>query len=331
MAYISDIPKFSFGTAFEGTASEFKALASAAVELGCRHFDCAPLYNTQRLMGELLSDKISHLGRSAFFITSKTPPNMMREDKIEKSLRITLEELRLTYLDLFLIHAPFSTKYISDDEYYPLDEEGNLLMDEDDGLLERAWLKMVELKRRGVVRYIGISNVNIDQINRLHSLYPIDVVQNEHHLYNQDVDTIDHCEELDIHYEGYAGFGSPARAKREGKHHFLVDSKVRTLAKAYDLTVGQIIIRWLHQQPLSYVVCSDNRQQLEDNIKATRQANLAINDLIDMDRLNRRQRIFTFDNYKGIVRHREYPFRIADERPKEPLSAQKETSRNESS
>lgn len=333
MAYLNDIPKFAFGTAYdveggEVTASYFKTLICTAVEFGCRHFDCAPLYKTQRLVGEVLCEKISHLGRSAFFITSKTPPNMMHEDKIERSLRKTLYDLRVEYLDLFLIHAPFATKYISDDCSYPLDQEGNLLMDEDDGLLERAWLKMVELKRRGIVRYIGISNVNIEQINRLHALYPIDVVQNEHHLLNQDTETIDHCEELDIHFEGYAGFGSPAKAKREGKDSFLAEKKVKTFAQMYNLTAGQVIIKWLHQQPLSYVVRSDNRSQLEDNIKATRQGSLSLNDLIDLDRLNRNQRIFTYDHHNGLVRHREYPFRGEQPRPKKALSAHRDWSQN---
>lgn len=315
MAYLNDIPKLAFGTAYrvgsdgELSPCEFKSLATLAIEFGCRHFDCAPLYGTQRLMGEVLGKQISHTGRGEFFITSKAPPNMMREDKLEKSLKNSLYDLGLSYLDLFLLHAPFSTKYFADDQFYPLDQEGNLLLDEDDGLLERAWLKMVELKRRKFVRYIGISNVNMEQINRLHSLYPIDVVQNEHHLLHQDVDLIDHCEELDIHYEGYAGFGSPLKAKREGKHNFLMEPSVRTLAKLYDITPGQLMIKWLHQQPLSYVIRSDTRSQLEANIKATRDGCLAINDLIDLDRLNKNQRIYTFEDHKGLTRHREYPFR----------------------
>lgn len=316
MSYIDDIPKYGFGTAFDigngpGQTSEeeFKGLLQHAVKVGCRHFDCAPLYGTQKLVGQVLKQSMYSIRRHNFFITSKLPINMMRCDNIDISIRKTLKELQLTYLDLFLIHAPFSTKFINEQNVYPLDNDGNLLLDEADDLLEQAWMKLFELKEKGFVRYIGLSNVNIDQVDRLNQIHQIDVVQMEHHLFHQDRQLFDHCEENDIHYEAYASFGCPARAIQMNVPTFYSDPLVNFIGRENNLTNSQVIIQWLHQQPLSYVIRTDTAFQLEENLNASKDICLTINDLIDLDTLNKRARLYYFDDYKGVARHREYPFK----------------------
>lgn len=316
MAYLADIPKFGFGTAYDigqddedkTPPEQFKAVLRRAIEIGCRHIDCAPLYGTQELVGQVLKEMIQTIPRSEFFVASKLPVNMMREDKVERSLKSTLAQLQLTYLDLFLIHAPFSTKHVSDNEFYPLDKDGNLLIDNDENLLEKTWLKLVDLKKKGYIKYIGLCNVNMEQVLRLNKLHQIDVAQNEYHLFNQDREFFDNCEEIDVHYEAYAGLGCPPRAKSENKPTFLTDPIVTRIAQANRLSNAQVMIQWLHQQPLSYVIRSDNIEQVEENYRATSQRTLTINDMIELDSLNQNARLYTFNNYKGVSRHPEYPF-----------------------
>lgn len=340
MAYLNGIPKYGFGTAFdigdgEGkmTAQNFKELLERAIKLGCCHIDCAPLYGTQQLVGQVVKKVADSVPRSKIFITSKLPVNMMRAENIDKCIRNTLNELQTTYLDLFLIHAPFSTQFVADNLIYPLDGEGNLLLDETEGLLESAWLKLVDLKQNGFVRYIGFSNINIEQLNRFNKIHQIDVVQNEYHLYNQDREIFDQCEELDVHYEAYAAFGCPPRAKLEDKPTFLTDPVVTRIGQANGMSNAQVMIQWLHQQPLSYVVRTDNISQLEENLYATtmksRNLSLSMNDMIELDYLNKNLRLYLFDNYKGIARHKEYPFKKIQSSQREPLSEYREP-RNES-
>lgn len=332
MALLADIPKYGFGTAFsigsgEGKTSEqgFRDLLVEAIKLGCRHFDCAPLYGTQRLVGSTLNSAMTTLNipREELFVTSKLSANMMQGDNIDRSLKSTLADLGLSYLDLYLVHAPFSTKFVQDNEMYPLDAEGNLLLDERDGLLEQAWTRLAQLKELGLVKRIGLSNINIKQLDRLNKIHQVDVVQNEYHLYNQDRELFDYCEELDVHYEAYAAFGCPPRAKRMGKPTFFADPIVCRIARENSLSCAQVIIQWLHQQPLSYIIRSDNICQLEENLKATSKITLSINDMIDLDSLNQNARLYRYDNYPRITSHSEYPFKRSQVELSQPLSEHK--------
>uniref|UniRef100_A0A6G1SBM9 Alcohol dehydrogenase [NADP(+)] n=1 Tax=Aceria tosichella TaxID=561515 RepID=A0A6G1SBM9_9ACAR len=290
--------------------TRFKQLVMHAIRQGCRHFDCAPLYGTQRLVGECLREYSGRVPRQKFFLTSKLPPNMMQVDHIQRSIRQSIDELQCSYLDLFLIHAPFATRYLHDDNHYPEDPaDGNLLLDESELILENAWRKLVELKKCGLTRYIGVSNVNMEQLLRLYAIHPIDVVQNEYHIYNQNRDLFDFCEEIDAHFEAYACMGNPVKCKQESRPCCMWDPVVRRVAESNSLTVAQTIIQWIHHQPLSYVIKCDNEQQLEENLEATELAELPVEDLIELDSLDRKLRVYTFAEHRGLTRHREYPFR----------------------
>lgn len=299
------------------TEKQFKQFLKDAMKLGCRHFDCAPLYKTQHLVGQALSETIEKLSvpRQQFFITSKLPPNMMKPEDIERSIRSSIEELKVNYLDLFLIHAPFATRHNnqSDSSIYPVDTQtGETILDDDEQFLEKAWLKLVDLKRRGLTRYIGISNVNLEQLIRLNSLHHVDVVQNEYHIYNQDRELFDYCEEIDVHFEAYAAFGSPERARAKGLPCVFADPLVTHVARRNRITVAQVLMQWIHQQPLSYVIKCDNMKQLAENLKATKSCSVSVNEMIDLDTLNKNVRIYTFDEHRGLTKHREYPFNIIE-------------------
>lgn len=327
------IPHYAFGTAYDivddnttgnnsgdeprapVTGDQFTALVEEACRMGCRHFDCAPLYGTQALLGQLFRKIIGpnqnpeaiSLARSELFFTSKLPMNMMRPDKMEESLKMTLNELRLGYLDLFLVHAPFSTKFVAHNNYYPTDDQDGTLLLDTEVDLEKTWAKMNQFKEQGLVRLIGLSNVNVSQIQRLDALHHVDVAQNEFHLYNQDETVREECRKLNIHFEGFAALGSPFAAAKYGKQSPIESPTVQKLAKKYNKTPAQILIFWLKEKDLSFVIKSDNIAQLKENLSAginqlaTRAPCklLSEEDIGILNDLNRNDRIFYYDNHKG--------------------------------
>lgn len=314
-----DVPKYAFGTSFEVSddpadrnklsSAQFKELLFEAIKLGVRHIDCAPLYETQKLVGQVLKQSTQTIPRREFFVTSKLPINMMRPENIERSVYRTLHELQLTHLDLLLIHAPFATKNVNDNVMFPVDSEGNLLIDDEEFLLENAWCKLIELKEASFVKYIGLSNVNRRQIDRCNMLHQVDVVQNEFHIYNQDRDLIEHCHDYNVHFEGYAAMGSPPLARLMSLPIFELDQTVLRIAKQNQLKPAQVVMQWLHQQPISYVVKVDNLSQLQDNVQATKKFVLSLSEMEQLDNLNKSMRLYFFDKYHGIANHPEYPFK----------------------
>lgn len=83
-----------------------------AIDLGYRHFDCAYVYRNEKEVGEAIASKIAQgiVRREELYITSKLWNTFHRPGAVESALRKSLQNLGLTYLDLYLIHWPFAFK-----------------------------------------------------------------------------------------------------------------------------------------------------------------------------------------------------------------------------
>ena len=104
-----------FKIQIKAVGDEMRQLVCDAIDIGYRHIDGAMFYGNEVDIGRGIKQKIDEkvVERKDLFIVSKLWPTFMRADLVEPTLRKTLKDLQLDYLDLYLIHWPFSFKVYS--------------------------------------------------------------------------------------------------------------------------------------------------------------------------------------------------------------------------
>ncbi len=129
------IPVLGFGTLIPDPAVTISATRDA-LEAGFRHFDCAERYRNEREVGEALQEGLAagKIAREDLFVTTKLWNTNHRPERVEPAFNASLDRLRLSYLDLYLIHTPFA--FQPGDDQDPRDQNGNVLYDRGVTLLE---------------------------------------------------------------------------------------------------------------------------------------------------------------------------------------------------
>ena len=99
-----DMPRTAFGT-WRTSDEPLRAALKAALTCGVRHFDAAHVYFNEPLIGEVLCEAISSrvVTRDELFITSKLMPSDMHPEHAREALELTLKNLQVSYLDLYLL------------------------------------------------------------------------------------------------------------------------------------------------------------------------------------------------------------------------------------
>jgi aldehyde reductase len=153
--------------------SEKGTVASAvrnAIQLGYRLIDCAAVYKNQEEIGHVFEEcfkEEAHFKREDFFIVSKLWNTCHSKDNVKQACKKTLHDLKLSYLDLYLIHFPIAFEYggLDLDPIIPKDDKGNIKLARVS--IAETWKAMEELVDEGLVKSIGISNFSILQTQEL--------------------------------------------------------------------------------------------------------------------------------------------------------------------
>ena len=140
----STIPQLGFGV-FQIDPAETAQAVTEALEVGYRHIDTAQMYGNERGVGEAVRQ--SGLDRGDVYVTSKLNNGFHRPDDARREFDRSLGELGLDHVDLFLIHWPLPTLY--------------------DGDYVSTWKTLEEFKADGRARSIGVSNFQVEHLERL--------------------------------------------------------------------------------------------------------------------------------------------------------------------
>ncbi|GAA3523631.1 aldo/keto reductase [Amycolatopsis ultiminotia] len=206
------IPQFGFGV-FTIPAADTAAAVRTAVEAGYRHFDTAQAYENEEGVGEGIRQ--SGVPREEIFVTTKLANDAHGHDNAITALEGSLQRLELDYVDLYLIHWPLPNQ----DKYV------------------LTWQGFEELLRAGKTRAIGVSNFEVEQLERLageSSVVPA-VNQIELHPALQQAELRAYHQSRGIATEAWSPLG---------QGELLADPLLSELAGKYGKTAAQIVLRW---------------------------------------------------------------------------------------
>ncbi len=143
------------------SASEVAAAVEGAAAVGYRHFDCASVYGNEPQIGYALQQVWrSSIRREQVWITSKLWNDKHGENEVIRSCKQSLADLRLDYLDLYLVHWPFPNFHPPGCDVTSRSKDAKPYLHA--GFM-KTWRKMEELVELGLVRHIGTSNMTVLQ------------------------------------------------------------------------------------------------------------------------------------------------------------------------
>ncbi|GGI39331.1 aldo/keto reductase [Mammaliicoccus stepanovicii] len=255
-----EIPEIGLGV-YKVESSDMERVIKTAYETGYRAIDTAWFYKNEKSLGQAL--KNLNINREELFITTKLWNDFQGYDKTIESFNESLENLQLSYLDMYLIHWPC-----------PEDE-----------LFIETYKALEKLYYDGKIKAIGVCNFKEHHLETL--LEHTDVVpavnQVEFHpIFNQ-ADLQSYCEGKGIKVMAW----SPLMRGGE-----LLENPVLTkIANKYNKSVAQVIIKWHIQQGRLVIPKSQNDNRIKENFNVF-DFKLSQSDLEEIDGLNKDERQF---------------------------------------
>lgn len=276
------IPVFGLGTWLSKPTEIYDAV-TVAIKSGYRQIDCAYIYKNEKEVGEALKNAMTSgfVKREELFITSKLWNSFHQPEKVESAVRQSLADLQLDYLDLYLMHWPLAFKKEQ------AENAGDLFSLEEIPL-EKTWEAMVELKRKGLVKHIGVSNFSIPKLKKLMTAQEKpEMNQVEIHPYFQQDELIQFCKDNNVLVTAYSPLGSRHLMKNEDS--IVTNPIVQEIAQKHNSTPAQVILAWGMQRETIVIPKSVNAKRINENFGANSVA-LDDDDMKKMKGLNRNLR-----------------------------------------
>ena len=259
------IPAVGLGTfgsdRFAG--EEIAAAVEGAISIGYRHIDCASVYGNEHLIGPALRNAMkSGVKRDELWITSKVWNNMHGEGDVLLSCAKTLTDLKLDYLDLYLIHWPFPNFHAPGVSVDSRDPHAVPYIHEN---YMKTWRQMERLVDMGLVRHIGTSNMTMPKLKLLLRDARIKPAANEMELHPhfQQPELFKFVRESGIQPIGFSPIGSPTRPDRDKTPDDTVDIEdpvIVQIANRLGVHPAVVCIKWAVQRgqvPIPFSIYPD--------------------------------------------------------------------------
>jgi diketogulonate reductase-like aldo/keto reductase len=233
------------------TPAQVAAAVRGAAQVGYRHFDCASVYGNEAEVGAALEDaRATGIQREELWITSKLWNDKHAEQDVIPSCRKSLADLRLDYLDLYLVHWPFPNFHPPGCDVTSRSEHAKPYLHES---FMMTWRKMEELVDLGLVRHIGTSNMTIPKLKLVLRDARIQPAVNEMELHPhfQQPELFQYVVDQGIQPVGYCPIGSPGRPERDRTPEDTSpteDPVIQAIGQAHGIHPAVVCIKWAVQR-----------------------------------------------------------------------------------
>lgn len=262
---------------------EVSAAVAGAIRFGYRFFDCAAVYGNEDQIGKVFEEafKSGVVKREELFITSKVWNDMHGPGQVLASIKQSLADLRLSYVDVFFVHWPVPNTHARgcdgdtrNPASLPFSVERYMV----------AWRQMEEIYQKGQAKSLGMSNMTISKLEALLPLCKIKpaFLQMEQHPSFQQQDLFDYCIKNSITVIGYSPIGSPNRPERDKAPGDLVDTElpeVMEVAKAHGIHPALVCIKWAVQRGSIPIPFSVHEKNYKSNLKTVTEDPLTQNEM----------------------------------------------------
>ena len=228
-----EMPILGFGV-YQIPKEDTKRCVLDAIKVGYRAIDTAQSYFNESEVGEAIKE--CGVPREELFITTKVWIDNYGYDKCKASVEESLKKLQTDYIDLVLLHQPFS-------DYYG------------------AYRALEDLYEEGKIKAIGVSNFYPDRLADM-CLFGRKVIpavnQVETNPFNQQIKAQEVMEKYGVHIEAWAPFG-------EGKNGMFTNETLVNIGKKYGKSAAQVILRWLIQRGVIIACKSTHIERMQEN------------------------------------------------------------------
>ncbi len=286
------MPAIGLGT-FGSDRVSAETVARAVVEAaegGYRHFDCASVYGNEAQIGESLAAiQRSGVGRDELWVTSKLWNDCHGDGDVRRSCERSLRDLRLEFLDLYLIHWPFPNYHppgcdvsARHPDAQPYHHDAYL----------KTWRQLERLVDEGLVHHIGTSNMTIPKLERLLPDTRIRPAVNEMELHPhfQQPELFAYVVQQGILPIAYSPIGSPGRPDRDRTPDDSVDTEdpvIVGIAGRLGVTPAAVCLMWAVRRGQVPIPFSTRPAHLLANLRAAVDDRLTPDDMAAIATIDR--------------------------------------------
>lgn len=227
------MPIVGYGV-YQVSKEECERCVMDALDVGYRSIDTAQSYFNEEQVGTAIVK--SGIPREDIFLTTKVWVEHYGYEETKKSVLESMRKLQTNYLDLVLLHQPFS-------DYYG------------------AYRALEDLYDEGKLRAIGVSNFYPDRLVDIASFSRVKPMVNqvETHPFNQQIEAKRWMDKYGVQMEAWAPFG-------EGRGGLFENPVLVQIAEKYKKTTAQIILRWHIQRGVVVIPKSTHKARMEENL-----------------------------------------------------------------